>query len=281
LGIRGKIRVCRVASGERSKFTENGNSVGYRFPVFLPDGNHFLYQVGSEKPESAGVFVGSLDGSAGVRLLPGVTNALYAPPLAPGAPAHLLFRREDTLMAQPFDAPRLKTAGDMFPIAEQVPFSGNTGFGAFSVSENGILVYRSGASVSDRELIWMDRAGKHLGAFGKPGAFGPMAVSPDDKTLAVTVRNSTSATIARRNDAVVRRGFALRSWNKASCFRRNRFSAIRATREVRNNRMNVSNSVFYKSLRAFLLLGPNFCGPQGSISQSTPPHSPSGSPSAD
>jgi hypothetical protein len=26
--------------------------------------------------------------------------------------------------------------------------------------------------------------------------------------------------------------------------------------------MNVSNSVIYKSLRTFLLLGPNFCGPQ-------------------
>jgi hypothetical protein len=30
--------------------------------------------------------------------------------------------------------------------------------------------------------------------------------------------------------------------------------------------MNVSNSVFYKSLRTFLLLGPNFCGPQASAS---------------
>lgn len=38
-------------------------------------------------------------------------------------------------------------------------------------------------------------------------------------------KNFASATIARRNEAVVRRGFVSRSWNKASCFRRNRFSA--------------------------------------------------------
>ena len=74
-------------------------------------------------------------------------------------------------MAQPFDATRLKTIGDMFPVAEQVPTSANIGFGAFSVSENGVLVYRSEGEASDRELVWMDRAGKRLGAFGKPGAF--------------------------------------------------------------------------------------------------------------
>ena len=51
-------------------------------------------------------------------------------------------------MAQPFDATRLKTTGDMFPIAEQVPTGGNVGFGAFSVSENGVLVYRSGGAAS-------------------------------------------------------------------------------------------------------------------------------------
>ena len=53
-------------------------------------------------------------------------NALYAPPPAPGGAAHLLFRSENTFMAQPFDAKGLKTTGEMFPIAEQVPISENT-----------------------------------------------------------------------------------------------------------------------------------------------------------
>ena len=169
---------------------------GYRFPVFLPDGVHFLYNAGSDQPDATGVFVGSLDGTAAVRVLPGTLNALYAPPAAPGATAHLLFRWEGTLMAQPFDVTRLKTTGDMFPIAEQVPFSGNTGFGAFSVSENGTLVYRSGGGAfSSRELVWMDRAGKRLSAIGKPGDFGPFAVSPDEKTVAVGVRNGSQTDI--------------------------------------------------------------------------------------
>jgi hypothetical protein len=50
----------------------------------------------------------------------------------------------------------------------------------------------------------------------------------------------------------------------ANCFRRKRFSATRPVREEKNSRMNVSNFVFYKSLRSFLPFGPNFCGVQGS-----------------
>jgi hypothetical protein len=62
--------------------------------------------------------------------------------------------------------------------------------------------------------------------------------------------------------AVVRRGLVLRSWNKASCFRRKRFSATTAIREPKNSEMNVSSSVFYRNLCAFLSLRPNFCGRQ-------------------
>ena len=42
-------------------------------------------------------------------------------------------------------------------------------------------------------------------------------------------KNFASVTIASRNEAVVRRGFVLRSWNQAICLRRKRFSATRAT----------------------------------------------------
>jgi Tol biopolymer transport system component/predicted Ser/Thr protein kinase len=179
-----------------AKVVENAGAQGYRFPVFLPDGVHFLYRASSDKPESSGVFVGSLAGGAAVRLLPDSSYALYAPPAAPGAAGHLLFRRESTLMAQPFDAPHLKTTGDIFPIAEQVAGGPNIGSGAFSVSENGMLVYRPADAVPGSELVWRDRAGKRLGAaVGKPGRFAEMALSPDEKTVAVTARDGSQGDI--------------------------------------------------------------------------------------
>ncbi len=178
-----------------TKLAGNGGGEGNRFPVFLPDGDHFVYNAGSDRPDAAGVFVGSLNGAAPVRLLPDVSNALYAPPAAQVAFGHLLFRREGTLMAQPFDAKGLKTAGDAFPIAEQVPISGNNGFGAFSVSGNGMLVFRSGGGATSRELAWMDRTGKRLGVLGKPGDFAGINVSPDEKTVAVRIGSGSQADI--------------------------------------------------------------------------------------
>ncbi len=122
-----------------------GGNVGHRYPVFLPDGRHFLYNAGSDKPDASGLFLGSLDGAAPVQLLPDVTNGLYASPAVPGGSALLLFRRESTLMAQPFDASGLRTAGEMFPIAEQVSLGNNNlnTSGAFSSASNGTLAYRT------------------------------------------------------------------------------------------------------------------------------------------
>jgi Tol biopolymer transport system component/tRNA A-37 threonylcarbamoyl transferase component Bud32 len=180
-----------------TKLPGNGNSAaGNRFPVFLPDGIHFLYNAGSDKPDEAGVFIGALNGSAAVRLVPDNTNALYAPPIAPRGTAHILFRRENTLMAQSFDAKSLNTIGEIFPVAEQVPISVNVGFGAFSVSENGILAFRSGDATTARELIWMDRIGKRLGtASGKPGEFFQMNISPDEKTVALQIGDNSKSDI--------------------------------------------------------------------------------------
>src|SRR6185295_9524237 len=101
-----------------------GSAPGHRFPVFLPDGVHFLYNNGSDTPASAGVYLGSLESGMSVRLLPDPTNGLYAPPSAPGGNGYLVFRREESLMAQPFDLNELRLTGEMIPIAAQVPLSG-------------------------------------------------------------------------------------------------------------------------------------------------------------
>jgi dipeptidyl aminopeptidase/acylaminoacyl peptidase len=101
-----------------------------------------------------------------MRLVEAGSNAKYAQ-------GHLLFLREDTLMAQPFDVTRLELRGDAVALAEQVGFvlAGgiHNGFsGSFTVSETGSLVYWSGAA--GRQLVWRDRSGKTLGTLGAPDA---------------------------------------------------------------------------------------------------------------
>jgi eukaryotic-like serine/threonine-protein kinase len=170
-------------------------TAGHRFPTFLPDGVHFLYSAGADKPEFAGLFLGSLDGTASSRILPDATNALYAPPLVRGASGYVLFRRDGTLVAQRVDSKTFHTNGDPIPVAERVTNSVNLSFGAFSVSENGMLVYRSSVA-RNQELVWMDRVGKRLGAVSQPAAFVvPIALSPNEKTFAVSVGTQVHADI--------------------------------------------------------------------------------------
>ena len=81
--------------------TEHGETFS-ALPTFLPDGKHFLYLRGGSDP---GMYVGSLDSKPAEqsreRILAGQFAATYVD-------GYLFFVRENTLMAQPFDAGRLK-----------------------------------------------------------------------------------------------------------------------------------------------------------------------------
>jgi len=152
--------------------------VGHYWPQFLPDGNHFLYLALTSNPENSAIYVGSLDSKERKLLLNAISDVAYVPP------GYLLFSREGTLMAQPFDAQRLELTGEAVPIAEDVQFNPANGSTTFAASENGVLTYRTG-SVQDVQLTWTDRDGRKLGPVGEPGVYRQIALSPDEKRVAV------------------------------------------------------------------------------------------------
>ncbi len=163
------------------KITNDGRD-GHHYPAFLPDGDHFL----------VGSFVGSLKGGAQIRITAERGKTLYAPPSVPGETGYLLFRRDETLMAQSFDPASLKLSGEAVPVATQVPRGRNAGTGVFSVSATGALVYASAAN-ADRQLAWIDRAGKRLGVVGKPDRYQAPALSPDEKSVAINILKSNGS----------------------------------------------------------------------------------------
>jgi hypothetical protein len=144
------------------------------FPAFLPDGRRFLYVVAELSDEQTGVYLGSLDDKENRRILSGVSR--LAPVIF--AAGRLLFVRENTLMALPFDATRGQTLGEAVPVADNV-------VGLSSASETGVLVYwRWGfASTLNKQMVWFDRSGKLLGAVGTPDRVLWPAISPDEKRL--------------------------------------------------------------------------------------------------
>jgi hypothetical protein len=109
----------------------------------------------------------------------------------------VLFLRDTTLMAQPFDASRLVLTGDAFPVAEQIQtqlIAGSVLSGIFSASENGVLVYQTGTAAATSRLAWFDRTGKALATVGEPAEYGDVASSPDGKHAAVTVNDPAQQT---------------------------------------------------------------------------------------
>ena len=146
-----------------------------RFPFFLPDGNHFVFFM-QGSTDSGGIYIGALDSSDSQRLVAADGAAIYA------LPGYLLFVRQGTLLAQPFDSVKLKTTGDPVRIADSVP--SDLYSSPFSVSETGVLAYRTGPVSQDLQLAWYDRSGKLLETVGLPGRYVGVDLSPDGKRLA-------------------------------------------------------------------------------------------------
>ena len=53
---------------------------GHRWPTFLPDNRHFLYQVNSPRADVQGVYVASIGSSEATRVMPAATNVVFMPP---------------------------------------------------------------------------------------------------------------------------------------------------------------------------------------------------------
>ena len=166
-----------------------GSGHGYRWPYFLPDGKHYLYFSDWNMPgdpESNGVYIGSLDGGKPKLLTSELTGNVEF------AAGRLLYVRDRSLMAQPFDPNRMEFTGPALPIVEEGVIKDTAGFhhAGFSVSQNGVVIIQSFAAFSTR-LLWYDHAGKEIGQVPGMGYWDPR-FSPDGRSLAVAsddVRN--------------------------------------------------------------------------------------------
>ena len=159
----------------------------HRVPWFLPDGRRFLYVA---TPPTT-VYVGSLDAEERTPLLASESQAIYAD-------RYLLFVRQGTLLAQSFDAARLRTMGESFPVAENVGANPAWTLAPFSASTTGVLTYRTGGqpnqSNTRTQLTWVDRAGRPLGAIGQPGPYRNPELSPDGARVAVNAIDAQGGT---------------------------------------------------------------------------------------
>ena len=185
---RDSIRMVRDSGGTPVGAARREAPGGSSWPQFLPDGRHFLY-IGyqGENWQKGTLKVGSIDGHETKVLGPADSRVEYAN-------GYLLYVREGTLFARPFDPKALRFKGD--PIAVARDIEAETGGAAqFSASSEGTLVYHSGASPGTTSLVWLNRKGERVGTVGAPGTYDQPALSSDGTQLAVAVGGLTRSRI--------------------------------------------------------------------------------------
>jgi len=148
----------------------------HRWPVFLPDGKHFLYLGAnfSGLLENNAIFLSSLDSHERRLLVSTSSNAAYA------EPGYLLYLRDNkTLAAQQFDSRRFVLSGEPHTLSDGILYFPAVDKAVFSVSGGDVLVTQTEKGASLSQLTWFDRSGKPRGTVGLPGSYKNIRLSPD------------------------------------------------------------------------------------------------------
>lgn len=148
----------------------------HRFPMFLPDGNRFLYFSRSSNLDKRGVYLQSLDRKQPRRRVL-VADGQFALGAVPDSEKYFLITKQaGKLVAQGFDCDN----GVAFGVEHILLDHG----GQVSTSETGALALRSDAQVRST-LVWRDGQGRYIGTLGKPDDYWQAAISPDSRFVAI------------------------------------------------------------------------------------------------
>jgi serine/threonine-protein kinase len=156
----------------------------HRWPEWLPDGETFLYTVGTTGSwNDAQIVAQSRNGPRTVLAQRG-TNPHYLPT------GHLLFAQNGRIMRVGFDAGRVATSGTPEPVLDGVMQSSD-GAAQIAISRSGHAVYVAGTLESgQRRLMSVGRDGSAIPFAAPPGMYASPRVSPDGQRLLLTVETS-------------------------------------------------------------------------------------------
>ncbi len=177
----------RVAAdgGPAEELTQPDPAVGelnHSWPDHIPGSDALLFT--SFRLPLSESRIELLDLSTGERRLL-VENGIFGRFVASG---HLLFVREDVVLAAPFDPQKLELTGAPVPVLEDAyvaPYEGNS---QFTVSDSGTLIHAPASLLGPpREVVWFDRQGREEMVLEADRRYGAPSLSPDGRSIALTV----------------------------------------------------------------------------------------------
>lgn len=172
----------RITTLDRSR-----QDSSHRWPEFLPDGDHFLFVIRSSNLQRSGLYAGSLSDAHLLKKISTIqTHALVT------SDGWLLFTDDRKLFRQRFDLRSLVLSGAASVVADGIePDLKVTGATRISASRDGTIVF---SSPLDRRshLAWLDANGKLIRTLTTDDYYVNPALSPDQKTIAVSRINPRS-----------------------------------------------------------------------------------------
>jgi eukaryotic-like serine/threonine-protein kinase len=182
----------RVVSVDPDKQLTNG-------PQLLPGGTHVLFTLASAGAvgraggwDDASIVVESLSTHERHTLVSGGSDGRY---LTSG---HVIYVRQGTVFAAPFDLRRLALTGAAVPVrqgistnAGGVSFGGQGGASQLTVSDTGDLFYviQPASLAGERTVTWIDRSGRETPLGIPPRAHVYARLAPDGQRLALDIRD--------------------------------------------------------------------------------------------
>jgi serine/threonine-protein kinase len=153
--------------------------LGHWWPQFLPDGRHVLFCAYASPLDRARIEALDLETGKRTVIVEGGLMPRYV------ASGHLLYARNATLMAVPFDPATLRTMGSAVPVVEGIAGNYSDGQVAYDVGMDGTLVYLSDSLFGRTALIVeTDRDGTERLLLPEPGSYEAPRLSPDRTRLA-------------------------------------------------------------------------------------------------
>ena len=161
------------------------SDISHRFPVFLPDDEHFLFLVWTNnsalRDSIGGIYMGSL-GSREVKRIDG------APSNAAVVDGTIVFARDGVLVRAPIDA-RNGTLGPATVTDQRVDWDVSTGLSLFSISETGTLLCRETNALAQTRLVWFDRVGAPTDTVSAPANYSHIGIARRSARAAVIIGN--------------------------------------------------------------------------------------------
>jgi serine/threonine protein kinase len=167
-----------------TKPSDHGETT-HRWPQILPGGRKVLFTASIVQAnfDNANIELLSLDSGKRKTVIRGGYFGRY---LRSG---HLVYLRQGTMFAMPFDPDRLESTGTPVPVVDGIAASVEFGGGQFDVADNGTLVYLSGTASRPGgwQVLSMDSSGKSRPLLTTPANYLGPRFSPDGKRLVFSI----------------------------------------------------------------------------------------------